>query len=201
MDNRTKIQLLKKNVTVLAEQEAAKIEESAKEIVKSRFLEEQQRLDQEVKELTQVRERELKDQMNRQLSQKTGAYRQDILKAREQYIDDIFQKVQTKLADFRNSPEYKEYLKKNILQAENEIGPILKVYVSESDLEILAECGFNGGRFQAFADDSIRLGGLIIECQGKIVDSTFDAKLRSERKNFVSSGIFAISEQYETESV
>ena len=78
MDNRTKIQLLKKNVTVLAEQEAAKIEESAKEIVKSRFLEEQQRLDQEVKELTQVRERELKDQMNRQLSQKTGAYRQDI---------------------------------------------------------------------------------------------------------------------------
>lgn len=201
MDNRTKIQLLKKNVTVLAEQEATKIEESAKEIVKSRFLEEQQRLDQEVKELTQVRERELKDQINRQLSQKTGAYRQDILKAREQYIDDIFQKVQTKLADFRNSPEYKEYLKKNILQAENEIGPILKVYVSEVDLELLAECGFNEGRFQISADDSIRLGGLIIECQGKIVDSTFDAKLRSERKNFVSSGIFTISEQYETESV
>ena len=54
MDNRTKIQLLKKNVTVLAEQEAAKIEESAKEIVKSRFLEEQQRLDQEVKERGQI---------------------------------------------------------------------------------------------------------------------------------------------------
>ncbi len=110
-----------------------------------------------------------------------GAQR-NVLLRRGQLADEVFRRVTEKLAAFRRSSEYPEWLKKAVEQCRKKYPERrAEVRLAPEDMKYAAALGC-----EAQEDRSIALGGVIVgfEGVGAVIDCTFDSMFENERAEF-----------------
>lgn len=127
---------------------------------------------------------DIKHNASREISNKTAQTRRELLQRREEITKQVFEKLEIKLGEFVNSSEYDGFLKKIFSDYESE-NPV--VYCRECDVEKIKKMGFE----KVYADDSIKIGGVIVEkSQAVRVNQTLDVRLEEQYEYFnLMSGI------------
>lgn len=190
MDEKTKLELLRKTVLEQAAAQAEEIEAKTQQIVREKYEQNKRETELEVSEKTTVAEQELKNKLQRQLAQKRGEYRKEVFRTRERYIDDIFADAAKELTALKNSAAYTAYLKRVYSAGCEQLQGCDCIYAAPEDVETVEKT--LGG--QVVADNSIHIGGIIIEKNRRAVNATFDERLRIERVQFAANGIFSLQE-------
>lgn len=112
--------------------------------------------------------------------------RRNILTAREQIIDRVFEGVRGKLAAFRQSAEYEKLLIKRVTEcAETYPDKQGEVRLAAADMKY-AEKLACGGRFEVKESPGILLGGAMVVFpeDNLALDCTFDNEYRKQRSGF-----------------
>ncbi|MBR6101370.1 MAG: hypothetical protein IKP95_02990 [Ruminococcus sp.] len=121
-------------------------------------------------------------QLTRELSTAELTEQRKVLLRREELADSVFDLVREKLAAFRASDKYVDWLCKNVKSASERFeGCEAEVAVSPDDLPRVS------GRLKnAVADPSITLGGAAVRFseRGVLLDLSFDSLLERERAEF-----------------
>lgn len=133
------------------------------------------------------------NQFVRDISKAELEMKKDVLRHREMLTDEVFAVVESKIAEYRQTPKYIDYLVKTLFIMN--ISSETEVYLSAEDMkhtEILKKAiKFEDVTFTK--DDNIRLGGLSVynKQKGTITDKTFDLALEEQRQLFTNSNAFA----------
>lgn len=118
--------------------------------------------------------------------------KKELLICREKLTAELFDKVHKKLADYRNTPEYKEKLCAAISEETDLEGA--KVFLAPEDMKFSDDISkASGGAVTVAADDSVKYGGLLIlrSAKGTVTDRTFDCALKEQLSKFASGKIMA----------
>lgn len=189
MDEKTKLEILRKTVLEEANRRASEIEQETEQVIRKKYAQNQKELEKEVKNKTELTEQRLKLKLEKEFSQQSGNYRKEIFRTRERYIDDIFEKVIEELENIKNTDTYIHYLKASYHKAVLELGGYDKVYAKPSEVVSVKEYL---GISSVYEDMSIKYGGIVIEYNNLVADCTFDFKLKNEREQFSINGIFSL---------
>lgn len=112
--------------------------------------------------------------------------RRNILTAREQIIDRVFEAVRKKLEDFRQTADYEKLLIKRVNEcAETYPDKQGEVRLAAADMKY-AEVLACGGRFEVNESPSILLGGVMVVFpeDNLALDCTFDNEYQKQRSGF-----------------
>lgn len=118
--------------------------------------------------------------------------KKELLICREKLTAELFDKVHKKLADYRNTPEYREKLCAAISEETDLEGA--KVFLAPEDMKFSDDISkASGGAVTVAADDSVKYGGLLIlrSAKGTVTDRTFDCALKEQLSKFASGKIMA----------
>lgn len=118
--------------------------------------------------------------------------KKELLICREKLTAELFDKVHKKLADYRNTPEYREKLCAAISEETDLEGA--KVFLAPEDMKFSDDIAkASGGAVTVAADDSVKYGGLLIlrSAKGTVTDRTFDCALKEQLSKFASGKIMA----------
>ena len=123
--------------------------------------------------------------MTRKLSAARLEAQRSVLKKRGELAEGVFEKVRTRLAEFRRSGEYAGWLKKAVSSAQEKYpGRKASVRLAPEDMKYAESLGL-----PAREDASVVLGGVTVCFEGlsAVIDCTFDSMLEKERAEFSSS--------------
>ena len=112
MDNREKLELLRQTVLAAAQRSAEETEAETKKIIEDTVSAEKKRLSDEISEIKSMSYDELRSRDEKELVTKDAKLRKNILVKREVYMRELFSELENRLAAFRKSDGYGEYLKK-----------------------------------------------------------------------------------------
>ena len=118
--------------------------------------------------------------------------KKELLICREKLTAELFDKVHKKLADYRNTPEYREKLCAAISEETDLEGA--KVFLAPEDMKFSEDIAkASGDAVTVAADDSVKYGGLLIlrSAKGTVTDRTFDCALKEQLSKFASGKIMA----------
>ncbi|MGN0638154.1 MAG: V-type ATP synthase subunit E [Huintestinicola sp.] len=121
--------------------------------------------------------------------------KKEILLCREKLTAELFDKVHSKLAEYRKTPEYEEKLCAAIAEEGDLEGA--RVYLSPEDMELSdAIAAASRDKVTVAADDSIKYGGLLIlrSAKGTVTDRTFDCALKEQLSLFASGNLMTAQE-------
>ena len=174
MDNREKLELLRQTVLAAAQRSAEETEAETKKIIEDTVSAEKKRLSDE-----------LRSRDEKELVTKDAKLRKNILVKREAYMRELFSELENRLAAFRKSDGYGEYLKKAYEAAVKEFGIPDVAYCAKGEKElcknILPELSFE-------EDSSVRLGGVIFGKGNLLLNLSFDNRVEKERTDFINGG-------------
>jgi len=123
-----------------------------------------------------------------EMSDKQMKQRRENIEKKNEYIDEIFSEVVSKLQELKNKPEYKEMLVSQINNALSyrKDGDNIMVYIDESDSIYKDELEEITGCEITIADKNI-LGGItaFIPMNNISFDESFASKIAEAKKNFV----------------
>ena len=185
MDNREKLELLRQTVLAAAQRSAEETEAETKKIIEDTVSAEKKRLSDEISEIKSMSYDELRSRDEKELVTKDAKLRKNILVKREAYMRELFSELENRLAAFRKSDGYGEYLKKAYKAAVKEFGIPDVAYCAKGEKElcknILPELSFE-------EDSSVRLGGFIFGKGNLLLDFSFDNRVEKERTDFINGG-------------
>ena len=119
--------------------------------------------------------------LSKDISQAALASQRRVLLKREELYDSVFDTVKEKIAAFRKSGEYKQWLADTVKACEDKYpGQQPEVHASPEDAPLIF----------AEPDETIRLGGVCVYFKeiGIVLDCTLDTRLERERKSFSKLG-------------
>lgn len=126
-----------------------------------------------------------------QLEEKTN---HELIVLRKKLMDELFDEVKQKLADYKNSKEYLVWLKKKVNAFDTYNLASYTMYISESDKKYVDDLKKTSkGNCMVSLDGDIEIGGIRFESEeaGIVVDDTFDSILDEQRAWFhANSGLF-----------
>ena len=184
-DESQKLERFKKAVSdetdVEVEQMIAEAEKQSKEIVENARAASVRR--------SKLRLRELETQSEQRLRREVSAAKLDsqrrVLIKREQLADGVFEDVKRRLAEFRDSKAYTEWLAGAVKSCTAKYpGAKAEVCLAPADMKYADSLGVS-----VTEDCSIELGGVSVrfEEQGVVLDCTFDSMLERERADFCNN--------------
>ncbi|MDM8156258.1 V-type ATP synthase subunit E [Amedibacillus dolichus] len=173
------LQALDEEIETIREQTLAQLETSAQRDAGAAC-------EQELRELQSeyaVRLSRLHDETDRRL-----------MKKRNELAESVFSEVIEKIREFTESKDYEALLSDKARELSQLSYPHPSIYVREADLSYADQIrnAFTDGA-EVCADDSIRYGGMRLEClvSGIVIDETFDARLNEQKEWFYqNSGLF-----------
>lgn len=116
-----------------------------------------------------------------------------LMSMRKELSDRIFQEAVTKVKEFTNRDEYKDYLIKKAAELASANFANVTIYVSKKDEALLPAICKAYGDAKGEVDPEILIGGLRLECleKGIVVDETFDTGIDEQSEWFyTNSGLF-----------
>jgi len=124
--------------------------------------------------------------------------KREILMHRDNLSNKVFENVKSKLINFTNSQEYKDYLIK-LLKEElsgNSIESELIIYLSKKDMQYADDLKkLFGDKISCIEKNNIKLGGLCIlysNCN-QLIDKTLDSDLLEQKELFNNSSSLKLS--------
>ena len=173
------LQALDEEIETIREQTLAQLETSAQRDAGAAC-------EQELRELQSeyaVRLSRLHDETDRRL-----------MKKRNELAESVFSEVIEKIREFTESKDYEALLTNKARELSQLSDPHPSIYVREADLSYADQIrnAFADGA-EVCADDSIRYGGVRLECLvcGIVIGETFDARLNEQKEWFYqNSGLF-----------
>ena len=116
------------------------------------------------------------------------------MKKRNELAESVFSEVIEKIREFTESKDYEALLSDKARELSQLSYPHPSIYVRKADLSYADQIrnAFVDGA-EVCADDSIRYGGMRLEClvSGIVIDETFDARLNEQKEWFYqNSGLF-----------
>ena len=169
-------------ITAYAEEQRDKILREAEAFKMERLQKAEEEVLTESYKLIQQETVQIRNEGVREMSRRDLAARKDVLARRRQIMDEVFSKAEQKLLEYASSPDYPDYLEKQLKQMVQFFPVGETVYaVSLRDAVLVNRlsslCPLGGRR----ATNPIN---------GQIVDNTLDSKLRSQHEWFtISSGL------------
>lgn len=175
------------------------IEQLAK-LEEERLLQEAEELEQQAcKQIREEAKREVESQLGKELSEitsnesitrasKHAQRKSELVKRRDQYVDEVFIAAKEKLIVFTKSKEYKQYLIKHAksIGETYAMGNVI-VYVKTEDLQYKEDIvKAYGKEVEVMASTNITIGGFIMENKADniMVDETLDFVLENQKEWF-----------------
>ena len=123
--------------------------------------------------------------MTRRISAARLEAQRSVLRKRSELAEGVFEKVKTRLAEFRRSSAYADWLKKAVSSAQEKY-PGKKAFIRLAPEDMKYADALD---LPADEDASILLGGVTVGFEGisAVIDCTFDAMLEKERSEFSSN--------------
>ena len=163
-----------------AQKEAQHLQMEHKESLDKMFQEHKQAREQEINQRIHTESRKLKREINKTVSAKQLEYRRILSAKTEEIKNMIFCEVEKKLNDFKNSPEYVEYLISHIQDALDfaEHDEII-IYLDASDEKYLDELTKHFGFTPTISKESW-MGGMraVIRSKNFLIDNSFLSLLK-----------------------
>lgn len=161
---------------------ARELEEEKNDILKKKDSELKEKFERETERYRAELEYEIKVALSKRENELSGILRQN----RRKTADEVFEKASSKLKNFTKTPEYREYLKRELDSVASEFGSGETVCVaSRDDFESIKELSSIPKMRYEEAETSI-IGGFTLrnEAVGKYADCTLKSKLAEQESLF-----------------
>ncbi len=124
---------------------------------------------------------------NEQIVHKQLVCKQEVLSERQKLIDDVFDGVKTRLIEFAQSDEYKDYFMNLVSDAKKRLPSASTVHISKNDEIFSTDMARLG--FEVEITNADIIGGCIITDKGNgiRIDETFGAKIDMAKDNFLET--------------
>lgn len=126
---------------------------------------------------------------NEEISRTILESKQALFTRRGEILDAVFARVSTRLAAFRETPEYCAYLKARILDGFDALGEgDIRVQTDASDMDMIAGLTDEIGKAFAVEESEEPLAGgclFINRTTGRMWDDSFARRLETERQSFL----------------
>lgn len=131
----------------------------------------------------------------RMISKAELEMKKEVLLCRERLTAELFEKIQGRLAEYRRTPEYEDKLC-SIISEESDLEGA-RVLLSPEDMHLSeAVAAASGNKVTIAADDSVKLGGMLIlrTEKGTVTDRTFDCALKEQQSIFAAGNLLSARE-------
>ena len=154
----------------------------------------QEALDKIFQEHKETKERQIQShiqaEINKTVSARQLEYRRLLPDKTEEIKQQLFHDVAERLAQFRSTPEYLEYLSQRIQEARDFAGEdALVVYLDPADQNWIPELAARFG-FAPVVSKEAFMGGMraVIRSKNILIDNSFATLLREAKEEFVFAG-------------
>jgi len=137
-------------------------------------------------ELIQKETALMRNEVGRDLSRRTIEGRKELIHKREQMTQQIFERAASKLSQFTQTPEYKDFLIKTAIGGAKALSEQITVYLRECDM-VFKNAISDKLDCTLIAAEDIKIGGLRLSDGKVFVDQTLDARLEEQHKRFVET--------------
>ncbi len=131
----------------------------------------------------------------RMISKAELEMKKEVLLCRERLTAELFGKIQDRIAEYRRTPEYEDKLC-SIISEESDLEGA-RVLLSPEDMHLSeAVAASSGNKVTVAADDSVKLGGMLIlrTEKGTVTDRTFDCALKEQQSIFAAGNLLSAQE-------
>ena len=192
----TKLERFKKLVINDARQAQDETIRQAQEVRAQRLDAAEARFRREFDELRQRRSQEILADNGQEISRRLMQSKRAVAARREEIGHEVFAAVREKLLAYTETPDYLEHLKKLLSEAFSALGNPYDgtVLLREADMKYASELSkLLPGRHISFEPGSFRLGGLIVDCNSKLLraDQSYDTELSNLEAHFAE--LFGLS--------
>ncbi len=127
--------------------------------------------------------------VNNQITTYEAQKQTSLLKIKNDYIDKVFDELDSKITEFTNSDSYLEFLKKSALSLKEAVGENGKYYLRADDLKYSDELKKILGDVSISEDATIILGGIAATDSSAAIraDDTIDCRVSQQRTEFHKS--------------
>lgn len=129
----------------------------------------------------------------RDISRAELAMKKEVLRRREELIDEIFSVVEKRLISFHDDPKYVDMLIKNLLLLRVSDGA--EIFLAPGDMKYAdtLKKAIRSENVVFTPDEKIKFGGVSVynKESGTISDKTFDMAVEEQRRLFANSNAFA----------
>lgn len=176
------LELFRQAINTQADAEAEEITRSADE--KRAAAEQEHRTRSASSMLDDIKAEQLRisAKYRKELSRCDFEMKKAVLSHRSSLIEEYFNEAEKRLAAFTESPDYAEYLRKAVRQAEELLGEGTQINARPCDAEAVRAAA----TLPVHEDNSIVLGGISAanESRGLFADFTLDSRLKDEKAAF-----------------
>ncbi len=175
-----------KTVTDFADAECSDLEYKAQSFKDKNIDSYQKKAEQKNIEFIDYEVSRIKTSVNKTISDYESEKKSALIALRAKITENVFNQVKNKLAEFKNSADYENFLLKSAKSLTASIGDDAVILVSTEDMKY-AEVIANETQCKVKEDTSIELGGLraINSDETIIIDDTFENRLNAEHQDFI----------------
>lgn len=173
-----------------AMQEAQQVQTQHQEALDKIFQEHKETKERQIQSHIQAETDNLKREINKTVSARQLEYRRLLSDKTEEIKQQLFHDVAERLAQFRSTPEYLEYLSQRIQEARDFAGEdALVVYLDPADQNWIPELAARFG-FAPVVSKEAFMGGMraVIRSKNILIDNSFATLLREAKEAFVFAG-------------
>ncbi len=195
-DTTDKLDKFKQIVLAQAAAERDALEKEIAEEREKRITEAEARIKRETEAATLARANVISGESGREISRRVLDIKRTIASHREEMSKTVFAEVREKLIAFTKTDEYLPHLKKLYAEAVEALGNPYDsvVYLRPQDMDYARELNaVLPGRFVQFREGDFVLGGLIVDCESKLLraDQSYDTALNDLDGHFAE--LFGLS--------
>ncbi len=187
-ENKTKLELFRKEIEKCAQKEAAVLMETAEKEAQSKLSALERELEAkrsgDILKLTE----DFRSKERKRVSEVCFSEGKRVLLHRNRLVEDFFDGIEKKLYSCLETPVYDEYLSACVKKAEKEASlENAVVLCREKDTNVVNKA-LSAVNCSLEADNSIKIGGIIVKypSTGVLIDLTLDTALEEEKERFSS---------------
>ena len=170
-----------------AMQEAQQVQTQHQEALDKIFQEHKESKERQIQSHIQAETDNLKREINKTVSARQLEYRRLLSDKTEEIKQQLFHDVAERLAQFRSTPEYLEYLSQRIQEARDFAGEdALVVYLDPADQNWIPELAARFGFAPVVSREAFM--GAVIRSKNILIDNSFATLLREAKEEFVFAG-------------
>lgn len=173
-----------------AMQEAQELQNQHQEALDKIFREHKETKDRQMQAHIQAETDNLKREINKTVSARQLEYRRLLSDKTEEIKAQLFSDVESRLMQFKSTPEYLEYLSRRIQEAQDFAGEdSFVVYLDPTDQHRIPELAARFGFAPIVSKESF-MGGMraVIRSKNILIDNSFATLLREAKEEFVFAG-------------